>query len=183
MPTPKEPTPVPTPIEPTPVPTPKEPTPVLTPMEPTPVPTAFLPRRLGIRRSSRLRRVLAVGRHAGTELMPILFAALAFAASFILPAVREAGKKKDGAEFEYMLRLAWARTRRRLTLIGAPEVDRDGYAFKDDLRDAAQSALISLGFKPRALTELLPRIEHEYRATLTGERSASLEQIFVDLLK
>ena len=59
-----------------------------------------------------------------------------------------------------------------MTLIGIPEVDREGYALEDDLRDAAQSALISLGFKPRALTELLPRIEHEYRATLTGVRSS-----------
>ena len=70
-----------------------------------------------------------------------VFAALAFAASFILRAVREAGKKKDDGEFEYMLGLAWARTRRRLTLIGIPEVDREGYALEEDLRDAVRRAL------------------------------------------
>ena len=53
-----------------------------------------------------------------------------------------------------------------------PEVDREGYTLEDDLRDAVQCALRSLGFRSRALTELLPRIEHEYRATLTGVRSS-----------
>ena len=157
-----------------------------------PVSPAFLPRRLGIFeaaeeglvlrtrrlqhawRASRLRRVFVVRLHAGTEMLRHynVFAALAFAASFILPAVREAGKKKDDGEIEYMLGLAWARTRRRLTLIGIPEVDREGYALEDDLRDAVRCALRSFGFRTPALDELLARIEHEYRATITGARSS-----------
>ena len=102
--------------------------------------------------------------HAGTEMLRHynVFAALAFAASFILPAVREAGKKKDDGEIEYMLGLAWARTRRRLTLIGIPEVDREGYALAEDLRDAVWFALRSSGFRTPALDELLARLEQEY---------------------
>ena len=181
-----------TPREPTPLPTPRDRTPASTPIEPVPVSPAFLPRRLGIFeaaeeglvlrtrrlqhawRASRLRRVFVVRLHAGTEMLRHynVFAALAFAASFILPAVREAGKKKDDGEFEYMLGLAWARTRRRLTLIGIPEVDREGYALEDDLRDAVRCALRSFGFRTPALDELLARIEHEYRATITGVRSS-----------
>ena len=115
-----------------------------------------------------------VRHHAGTELMRHrnVLAALAFAASFILPAVREAEKTEDDAVFEYMLGMAWARARRRLTLIDAPEVDREGYALEDDFRDAVQCAQRSLGFRSRDLTELLPRIEHEYRATPSSVRSS-----------
>ena len=116
--------------------------------------------------------MFAVRLHAGTEMLRHynVFAALAFAASFILPAVREAGKKKDDGEFEYMLTLAWVR--RRLTLIGIPEVDREGYALEEDLRDAVRCALRSFGFRMPALDKLLARIEHEYRATITGVRSS-----------
>ena len=84
----------------------------------------------------------------------------------------EAGKKTDDGEIEYMLGLAWARTRRRLTLIGIPEIDREGYALAEDLRDAVWFALRSSGFRTPALDELLARIEHEYRATITGVRSS-----------
>ena len=101
--------------------------------------------------------------HAGTEMLRHyhVFAALALAASFILPAIREAGKKKDEGEFEYMLGLAWARTRLRLTLIGIPEVDLEGYALEEDLRDAVRCALRSFGFRTPALDELLARLEQE----------------------
>ena len=59
-----------------------------------------------------------------------------------------------------------------MTLIGIPEVDREGYALEDDLRDAVRCALRSFGFRTPALDELLARIEHEYRATITGVRSS-----------
>ena len=106
---------MPTSKEPTPLPTPRDRTPASTPIEPVPVSPAFLPRRLGIFeaaeeglvlrtrrlqhawRASRLRRVFVVRLHAGTEMLRHyhVFAALALAASFILPAVREAGKKNN----------------------------------------------------------------------------------------
>ena len=94
--------------------------------------------------------------------MPGLFAKLAFAASFILPAAREVPKMKDCAELPYMLGLAWARARRRMAIIGAPEVDSHGYELEDSLRDSVMYVLRSNGFTFRELKDFLPRVEHEY---------------------
>ena len=52
------------------------------------------------------------------------------------------------------------------------EVDREGYALEEDLRDVVRCALRSFGFRTPALDELLARIEHEYQATITGVRSS-----------
>ena len=71
-------------------------------------------------------------------------------------------EKQNDGKFEYMLGLAWARTHRRLTLIGIPEIDREGYALAEDLRDAVWFALRSSGFRTPALDELLTRIEHKF---------------------
>ena len=124
-------------------------------------------------RGSRLRRVLAARRQVPEiyEFMPGLFAKLAFAASFILPAAREVPKMKDCAELPYMLGLAWARARRRMAMIGAPEVDSHGYELEDSLRDSVMYVLTSNGFTVRELKEFLPRVEHEYLSIYRGVRS------------
>ena len=124
-------------------------------------------------RGSRLRRVLAARRQVPEiyDFMPGLFAKLAFAASFILPAAREVPKMKDCAELPYMLGLAWARARRRMAIIGAPEVDSHGYELEDSLRDSVMYVLTSNGFTVRELKEFLPRVEHEYLSIYRGVRS------------
>ena len=124
-------------------------------------------------RGSRLRRVLAARRQVPEiyDFMPGLFAKLAFAASFILPAAREVPKMKDCAELPYMLGLAWARARRRMAMIGAPEVDSHGYELEDCLRDSVMYVLRSNGFTVRELKEFLPRVENEYLSIYRGVRS------------
>ena len=124
-------------------------------------------------RGSRLRRVLAARRQVPEiyDFMPGLFAKLAFAASFILPAAREVPKMKDCAELPYMLGLAWARARRRMAMIGAPEVDSHGYELEDSLRDSVMYVLRSNGFTFRELKDFLPRVEHEYLSIYRGVRS------------
>ena len=115
-------------------------------------------------RRSLLRRVLAARRQVPDiyDFMPGLFAKLAFAANFILPAAREV---------PYMLGLAWARARRRMAMIGAPEVDSHGYELEDSLRDSVMYVLTSNGFTVRELKEFLPRVEHEYLSIYRGVRS------------
>ena len=109
-------------------------------------------------RGSRLRRMLAARCQvpASDDFMPGLFAKLAFAVSFHLPAVREVTKMKNCAELPYMLGLAWARTRRRMALIDAPEVDSHGYGLEENLRESVHYVLRSTGYTACELTDFLP---------------------------
>ena len=85
----------------------------------------------------------------------------------------------DGADFYYMLGLEWARTRRGLAMIGAPEVNFERFTLEDDLRDVAWHVLVAVGLKSSKLTDLLPRIEHDYWSTFTGVRSWNSDRMYL----